>query len=127
MPYNHFNQYRKALRKLQQPVIIKALRKVGLEEIQISIMQSLWEAITNGPPNQEQDNSACSVHFHLIQCCKLLLNRRQKLKKENSTGRSQASLVGRQAPVLKDSQDTTRKPSNRISIFSKTAGYKINI
>lgn len=51
MPYNHFNQYRKALRKLQQPVIIKALRKVGLEEIQTSIMQSLWEAITNGPPN----------------------------------------------------------------------------
>lgn len=44
MLHNHFNQYRKALHKLQQPVIIKALRKVGLEDVQISIMKSLWEA-----------------------------------------------------------------------------------
>lgn len=66
MPYNHFNQYRKALRKLQQPVIIKALRKVGLEEIQISIMQSLWEAITNGPRDGKSKAFASKIRNKTI-------------------------------------------------------------
>ena len=132
-----------AFEKLQQPLIIKKLNKVGIKRTYLNIIQAIYEKPTAHVTVRDEKLKAFPLRWEIRAGCPLLpLSRstvsqllpQQKDQKNNQrkgvpTGKEEGGL----APFVtawhatESPQDAIKTPSEPMNEFSSVAGHKINM